>query len=222
MVEATLEPRVKYLEDLMAQLLRAQARTQEQVEQTSRELREFKVEMRGFKDEMRGFKDEMRGFKDEMHDSNQEMKRRWGELANKMGTMAEDLVAPSIPRILRTAVDCPDDAIEHVAVRVQQRHPETRQMQEFDVLAACGDYVLINETKSSLSPEHVTEFVGLLERAREFFPEYAGKKFIGAIASLYVDPSLVRFGERQGLIVLGFGEDLMDVLNSPEFTPREF
>lgn len=201
MVEATLEPRVKYLEDLMAELLRAQARTQEQVEQTSRELREFKVEMR---------------------ESHQEMKRRWGELANKMGTMAEDLVAPSIPRILRTVVDCPSDAIERAAVRVQQRHPETQQLQEFDVVAVCGDYVLINETKSRLSPEHVTDFVGLLERAREFFPEYAGKNFIGAIASLYVDPSLVRFGERQGLIVLGFGEDLMDVLNSPEFTPREF
>lgn len=200
-MEATLEPRVSSLEDLMAELLRAQARTQQQIEQTSRELRDFKVEMR---------------------ESHREMNKRWGELANKMGTMVEDLVDPSVPRILRTAVDCPNDAIERVALRVQQRHPETRQMQEFDVIAVCGDYVLINETKSSLAPEHVTQFVELLSRAREFFPEYAGKKFIGAIASLYVDPSVVRFGERQGLIVLGFGEDLMDVLNSPEFTPKEF
>ena len=208
MVQAMLEERVETLEDLMADLLRASARTQAQVEQTSREMRDFKEEMRDFKDETRV--------------SRREMNRRWGELANKMGTMAEDLVAPSIPRILRTVVGCPAEAIDSIAVRVRRRHPDTRQLQEFDVVAACGEYVLINETKSSLAPEAVTQFVDLLSRTREFFFEYTDKKIIGVIASLYVDPSLVRFGERQGLIVLGFGEDVMDVLNSPEFTPREF
>ena len=66
------------------------------------------------------------------------------------------------------------------------------------------------------------KFITKLSNAREFFPEYAGKKIIGAIASLYVDESLVRFGERLGLIVLGFGEDVMDVLNQPGFTPTVF
>lgn len=200
-MEATLERRVSYLEDLMADVLRTQARTQQQLDQLSRESREFQGEMR---------------------ESHREMRKQWGELSNKMGTMAEDLVAPNIPRILRTVVGCPDDAVERVAVRFRQRHPETRQLQEFDVIAVCGEYVLINETKSTLSSEHVTAFVELLERTRDFFPEYADRKIIGAIASLYVDPSVVRFAERQGLIVLGFGEDLMGVLNSPEFTPRAF
>lgn len=208
MAQVTLEQRVETLEDLMADLLRASARTQVQVEQTSRERRRLEAEMRDFKDETR--------------ESRIEMNRRWGELANKMGTMAEDLVAPSIPRILRTVIGCPDDAIDSIAVRVRRRQPGTRQLQEFDVVAACGEDVLINETKSSLAPEAVTEFVDLLSRAREFFPEYAEKKIIGAIASLYVDPSVVRFGERQGLIVLGFVEDVMEVLNSPEFSPRAF
>jgi len=71
-----LEHRGSTLEDLMADLLRASARTQAQVEQTSREMRDFKDETRA---------------------SRREMNRRWGELANKMGTMAEDLVAPSHP-----------------------------------------------------------------------------------------------------------------------------
>ncbi len=152
----------------------------------------------------------------------QEMRHEWGRLSNKMGTMAEDLVAPSIPRILRTVIGCPDDAVDIVAVRMRRRHPETRQMQEFDVVAACGEYLLINETKSQLDARDIRRFVRRLKRVREYFPEYADRKVIGCIASLYVDPSLVRFGERQGLIVLGFGEDVMDVLNSPEFTPRVF
>lgn len=93
---------------------------------------------------------------------------------------------------------------------------------EFDVIASCGNYFLINETKSRLSPQDVTEFVEALSSVREFFPEVADKRIVGAIASLYVDESLVRFGERNGLIVLGFGQDVMDVLNSPSFSPRFF
>ena len=216
MATPAVERRVTRLEDLMADLLQAVIRTEAQVEQTSRELR-------AFKDEMRAFKDEMLDFKEESRISRKAMDRRWGELANKMGTMAEDLVAPSIGRILRTAVQCPEDRIESIAVRVRRRHPQDRsQMQEFDVVAACSEYVLINETKSSLNAKDIDQFIEVMSRARAYFPEYADKKFVGAIASLYVEPSIVRHGERQGLIVLGTGEELMDVLNSPEFRPKVF
>jgi len=237
LLEMDVQQRVADLEALMAQAWRA-------IERTSREMRDFKNEMRDFKNEMRDFKDEMRDFKDEMHDFKDEMRnfkdemrdyrdeerqeriamrRQWGQLANKMGTMAEDLVAPSVPRILRETGSCPGDKIEFRAVRVRKLHPtDPGQEREFDVLAVCGEYVLINETKSNLSATDVAEFVEHLPEARDFFPEYADKKFIGAIASLYVDASVVRFGEKQGVIVLGFGEDVMEVLNSPGFVPRAF
>ena len=61
-----------------------------------------------------------------------------------------------------------------------------------------------------------------MKQARGFFPEYADRYFIGAIASLYVDESVVRYGQDQGLLVLGLGEDLMTVLNEPGFEPRKF
>jgi len=202
MLEITIEQRVTTLEDLVAQAWRA-------IEQTSREMREFK--------------DEMRDFKDEMHLSRREMNKKWGELANKMGTMAEDLVAPSVLRILRQTVGCPDDRVESVAVRVRRLHPtDRRRKREFDVVAACGEYVLINETRSRLDAQGVEDFAQRMPEARDFFPEYAGKKFIGAVASLYVDESVVHYGDKQGLIVLGFGEDVMEVLNSPGFAPRVF
>ena len=190
-----LEQRVTDLEGLMAQLLRTVSRVDRQVEQTSREMR----------------------------DSRDEMNRKWGDLANKMGTMAEDLVAPSIPRILRIVVGCPADGIQSMAMRVRRQHPvERSRSREFDVVAACGEYVLINETKSRLNPQIVQDFAERLPGARDFFPEYASKKFIGAIASLYVDETLVRQGEKLGLVVLGFGEGVMNVLNSPGFVPQAF
>lgn len=223
MAEMIVRKRVHRLEMLMEQLLITVDRVDRQIEHTQRNLDQLSQEHREFKVEMRDFKDEMRGFKDEMLDFKTESRKQWGELSNKLGTMAEDLVAPSIERILRDTVGCTKEQVESVAVRVRKRHPVTRQRREFDVVAVGGGYALINETKSSLDPEAMTKFAEqCLPTAREFFPEFAENKFIGAIASLYVDESLVRYGERLGLIVLGFGEDLMDVLNQSGFTPRYF
>ncbi len=208
------------------------------------ERREFKEEMHDFKDEMheemREFKKEMSKFKDEMHEERRlerderkqlanemriltkDMNKKWGEMSHKLGTMADDLVAPSIPRIVRTVIACTDNEVES-AVRVKRTHPITRQQREFDVVATCGNYLFINETKSRLRPEDVTDFAEkTLPTARDYFPEHADKKVIGVMASLYVDKSLVRNAERAGLIMLGFGEDVMDVLNSAGFVAKEW
>ena len=217
-----LEPRVTNLEELMAQLTRNVGELTRNVNSLQDEMRDFKDEMRDFKDEMRGFKDEMGDFKDEMRDFKTEINKKWGELSNKMGTMAEDLVAPSIERILKETVGCPDNQVEWQAVRIKARHQNSGQQREFDVVAVCGDYLLVNETKSYLRPEDLPEFVNLLTEVRDYFPQYKEKQVIGSIGSLYVDSSLVRRGERLGLIVLGMGEHLMQVLNTPEFSPQFF
>ena len=201
MTDAILEQRVTTLEDLMAELLRTVNRVDRQIEQTQHNLDQLS---------------------DEVRVANNELNKKWGDLANKMGTLAEDLVAPSVPRILRTLVGCPNNTLDRIAVRVQQRHPATGQMREFDVIAVCGETVLINETKSSLGSHDIAAFADLLPTVREFFPEYMEMKFVGAIASLHVDPGVIRYGERAGLIVLGFGEGVMQILNSPEFTPKQF
>jgi hypothetical protein len=44
----------------------------------------------------------------------------------------------------------------------------------------------------------------------------------GSIASFFIDPSVVRAAEREGLLVFGLGTGLLEVLNSPGFKPREF
>jgi len=171
--------------------------------------------MREFKTEMSEFKDKMREFKTEIY-------QKWGELSNKMGTLVEDLVVPSIGHILRTVVSCPEDRVDTVAVRMRKRRITDNRTHEFDALALCGSYLLINETKSRLRPADLTEFAELLPEVRSYFPEYGEKAVIGTIASLYVDQRLARYGERLGLVVLGFGEGMMNVLNTPDFKPKEF
>ena len=64
--------------------------------------------------------------------------------------------------------------------------------------------------------------IEVLKIARDFLPEYAERKIVGALASLYVDPSLVAAGERRGLLMLGMTDEAMEVLNSSDFRPAVF
>jgi hypothetical protein len=253
MTEIVLDQRVDRLEGLMAALARESQRTVKALRTleaaADRKMDKFQAEMAASREEARradaafyarmdasreesrraeaAFRKERRlaeaAYEAKREADRREWRQAWGDLSNRLGTMAEDLVAPSIPRVLRSTVGCPEEGISSIAVRVGRRSLyNPGHMRAFDVVATCGEYLLVNETKSKLTAEHIAAFAALLPDVRHYFPEHLDKQVIGAIASLYVDESLVRFGERQGLIVLGFGEDVMDVLNTPGFKPRTF
>lgn len=185
----------------------------------------FKDEMLVFKDEMRGFKNEMQAFREEARNERREMNKRWGDLAASLGTLVEDVVAPSVPRVLREVFGCPAEAIEFSGVRVRRKHPTIPDRnREFDTIAAGCSVFLTVESKSRPTVADVNDFVDRLPEVKDYFPDYAarGFRFVGALASLYIDPSLVNYAERRGLIVLGTGDDLMTVLNAPGFVPQAF
>ena len=246
-----MDKRVKSLEEMMADLMATVDNTSRIAAQTSIEMREFKEEMRafkdgvqsfkdemsGFKDGVQSFKDEMSGFKDGVEDFKEEMRqfkdetrrehrnlnKQLGEIANKQGRMAEDLVAPSICRILREMVDCPSEFGCGLLVRPRRVHPKDRsRVKEFDVIAECGDYVLVNETKSNLAPNDINKLLKTMDQVRIYFPEYKDRKFIGSLATLYVNESLVKRASGKGIIVLAVGDELMDVMNEPGFKPTVF
>ena len=168
--------------------------------------------------ELRTFKEEMKDFKEENRRANREMNRRWGELANKMGTLVEDLVAPSMPRIVKETLD--QDVLDLTA-RYRRKLADGRT-REFDALTVTADTVCLTSTKSTLRSSDVDRFADEIQAFREFFPEYATYPIVGILASLTVDPSVLNYAERQGLLVLGVGDQVMEVKNSPGFIPRKF
>jgi len=231
-VSIELETRVETLESLMADTLRVVRtaglqidRLSLQVDRLSLQVDRLSQEMRAFKDEMRAFKDEMLAFKDETRASRIEMNKRWGDLSASLGLLVENIVAPSVPRALRQVFACSDEAIEFLGVRLRRKHPSLPDRnREFDTVAAGCGYVLIVESKVQLDSGAVGKFADRLPEAREYFPEFVagGYRFAGAVAGLYVEPSVVAFAEKLGLIVLGTGDDLMEVLNSSDFTPKTY
>ena len=153
--------------------------------------------------------EEMLAFKDENRRERQRMNKQWGDLANRLGTLVEDIVAPNLPRVAAELFSCP--VADLFGVRVVRRFgSETR---EYDALLVCPEVVLVNETKSRLTDAHVE---GVLERLAEIprvFPEYADRRAVGILASLYPDASVVRRATRRGVLVMGMGDETMQVLN---------
>lgn len=217
------------LRNLSAEIERVSRNTSLEIERVSRntslEIDRLSREMSAFKEEMSAFKEEMQAFREETRNDRREMNKRWGELAASLGILVEDVVAPSVPRVLREVFGCPAEAIEFSGVRVKRKHPtEPDRNREFDTVAAGCGYFLTVESKVRLDISAVNEFAASLPEVKEYFPEFAtrGYRFAGAVAGLYVDSSVVAFAEKRGLIVLGTAEDLMAVLNTPGFTPKFF
>jgi hypothetical protein len=168
--------------------------------------------------EMTEFKQEMAEFKDEMRTRGRDMDRRWGALANKMGTLVEDLVVPSLPRIILEQMG--EEVIDMMSRRVC-RLPNGITY-EFDAIARSEALVFLNSTKSTLRPEHVTAFPEEIARFREAFPEFRDKPLVGVLASLSVERDVVRHAERLGFMVLGAGDGVMASINTPGFEPKRW
>ncbi len=168
--------------------------------------------------ELREFKDEMSAFKEENRQQRREMNIKWGELARKLGTITEDLVVPSIPRIIREKYE-----LETADLMVRRKKRLTDgSTKEYDVIAVAGEYVFVNETKSTLHSEDVNDFIKDIQEFREFFPEYEKNKVVGILASLYVDEGVVKYAEKAGFMVLAVGDALMEIKNTRGFKPREW
>jgi hypothetical protein len=139
-----------------------------------------------------------------------------GDALNRVGRLVEDIVGPTLRDLFRELFSWqgPIDS----GIRVHRGKDD----REFDAYAAAGEHFLVMSAKGTLSAKDITEFLGLLERIREYFPEAANRKAYGALASLYADESVVTAAERRGLYVIGLRPGITTLLNSQGFTPAAF
>lgn len=168
--------------------------------------------------ELREFKDEMRDFKDENRQQIRQMNIKWGEIARKLGTVTEDLVAPSIPRIIQEEFGL---EVVDLMIRRKKKFADGRT-KEYDAIAVAGEYVFADSTKSTLDGDGVREFMKDIQEFRGFFPEYAKNRIVGILASLYIDDGILAYAEKSGFMVIAVGDNLMEVKNTKGFKPKEW
>jgi hypothetical protein len=144
-----------------------------------------------------------------------------GEAVNQAGRLVEDIVAPSLHDFFRATFKWNGPLESAIRLNRPSRISPDEE-HEFDAFVAGGDTLLLVSVKSTVSPNRITELLADMATVRDFFPETQNRKAHGAMASLYIDSSVVTKGEREGLLMIGLQPGLITVLNSPGFKPREF
>ena len=221
-----VEGKVSELERIVKDIAYAQLKTERSISELTEdvhtfqnvmrdfkdEMRDFKTEMLAFKDEMRDFKTEMLAFKDETREDRKRMNKQWGDLANRLGTLAEDVVAPNIPRIVKEYFNC-DTILDFAVRRRVVNSKEPKKAREFDAFTVCNDFLLVNETKSTPKIEYIDAFIESLKEVYDYFPDYRDKKIIPVFSSFYLPEDVVTYLTKNKIYALGMKDDTMEILN---------
>jgi hypothetical protein len=228
----SVEERLNYLDSIMAELAHAQVRTEiymkasaERMDRNAarleasldRTIGEMKEDTRRMKEDTRRMKEDIRRMIEDtrrMKDDTRRMKQAWGDLANKMGTVAEDIVAPNIPRLAVEEFGLTE--VEDLLTRARRTSRcGKKRKREYDIVCAGPGKVIVVEVKSTPTLEKILEVPKRLEELFDFFPEYEGRELIGVFASWSIDEKLLPAISEAGLYGIAMGEDTMDVVARP-------
>jgi len=91
---------------------------------------------------------------------------------------------------------------------------------EFDIIAENGDDVVVIEVKTTLKPDHITEFIEELKVFKNIFPIYKDKNILGGVGYINTYGSAEIMAERHGFFVIRATSESAKIINSKEFKPR--
>ena len=142
--------------------------------------------------------------------------KRLAEISDSMGTLIEDMVAPCGFQLARTVFG--SEEAQTCAIRVKRKHPaRPGEVMELDLLAIGPAKLLVVEVKRRIDAAKVAEYRDKLKRLPEFFPELAGKTLCAAVASVYLEPSVIAFLNREKVYGIAMGDEVMEVVNLGQF-----
>ena len=140
--------------------------------------------------------------------------RNVDDLTGKWGKFLEGMVAPAC----KTLFADHNIPVHKVLQRVQAEY--VGRTMEIDIMVVNEGYVVLVEVKSTLKVDDVRDHLDRLAQFREFFPEYADRKILSAVAGIVIEEQADRFAYRQGLFVIGQTGDTVRILNDPQFQPK--
>lgn len=170
---------------------------------------------KGFERVWQMFQDTDKKFK-ETAKQIKETDRKVNKLTGKWGRFVEGLIAPAAEKLLK------ERGIEVDRVYQRVKAHKNGGGMEIDILAVNGKYAVLIEAKSTLGVDDVKEHIESLCKFKSFFPEYADRKVIGAVAGIVIDEGADRFAYKRGLFVIAQTGDTVRILNDKGFLPKEW
>ncbi len=153
----------------------------------------------------------------ETADQIKETDKKIEKLIGRWSLFVEGLVLPAAKRLfLEWGIE-----IEHISQHVEVSRNGQEGM-EIDILGVNGEYAVLIEAKSTLDVQAIDEHLERLSKFKMYFPEYADKKAIGAVAGIVIRSDAARYAYKQGLFVIAQSGDTVKILNDENFTPKEW
>lgn len=150
-------------------------------------------------------------------DTERKLGRLEGLFHNQWGRLVEALVEPGAVELFRArGLD-----VGMSARRIKSSRAGRNL--EYDVVLFNGTEIVVIEVKMTFRVADVREFVEEeLPYFREACPHFGPVRVFGAVAALEYAEQSDRFAELQGLFVVRAQGVRLDIVNSPDFRPREF
>lgn len=146
-----------------------------------------------------------------------ETDRKLDRLGGRLGEFVEGLIAPACETLFAQR----GIPVHKVSRRVEAKLNDGRQM-EIDLFVVNTDAVVLVEVKSKLEVSDVREHLDRMAQFKAFFPEYADKRAIGAVAAMVIEENVSRFAIRQGLFVIEQSGDTLRMANADDFVPASW
>ncbi|MBF0439825.1 MAG: DUF3782 domain-containing protein [Magnetococcales bacterium] len=140
-----------------------------------------------------------------------------GNLGSRWGDFVEGIVAAA-GTTLFAKWGIP---VHKVTRNIKAYLPGNREM-EIDVLVVNTTVAVLVEVKSRLQLKHIQKHIKRLNEFKEFFPEYADKQTIGAVAGIVIDEQVGRYAMDEGLFVIVQSGENVELANGPDFVPKNW
>jgi len=208
-LETTLARFIEHTDRMVAAIHEDIAEMRASHARTDRQLLE--MQQQAERDRQQAERDRQQNEKDR-----KDFNKRLAEISDSMGTLIEDMVAPCGFQLAKAIFQT--EEAQACTIRVRRKHPgRTGEMMELDLLAIGPTKLLVVEVKRRIDAAKMAEYREKLTRFPEFFPELAGMTLLAAVASVYLESSVVTFLNREKLYGIAMGDDVMEVVNLGQF-----
>ncbi len=146
------------------------------------------------------FAEEMKEFRD---DVNASIRRISVEFLGATGHIVEALASSAVDNIFKEAgLD-----LLHYGKNIKPKQPEANNKMEVDVLLGNETFVVPVEVKADFTKRKVKRFIRRMSMFRTFFPEYADKEVVAAVAAINYEDGTDQLAHKEGLLVIRVSSD---------------
>ena len=176
-------------------------RMEESRKETEREVEEMLAKTHSEVNEM--LAETHREVKEMFAETNASIRRVSVEFLGVTGHIVEGLVSSSTEKIFKDAGFDLHDSGKNLR---RELASEDKQM-EVDAMLGNEKLVVPVEVKANFTQKKVKRFLHKMEMFRKFFPEYADKEVVAAIAAINYEAGVADFAHEEGLLVIRVSSD---------------